>query len=144
MKTLTTLTVMGIAGILLASCAGTRSVNQVPTMKEAASQDEEWQSGIYNKKNGQNVWVEVSDLREKLSIAEKKAFDAERRADAYRRDLEQVQYENQLLRVRANIKNEKEVVQIKSFDNQNNPVYEKTKTVESTDVLPARNPASSP
>lgn len=94
---------------------------KVPTFEEAVKEGD-IESGWYTKKNRENVYVDVQAPRQKQEEAEKKAFDLQREADYAKRQNDQLQYENMLLRVRGNYKLEKEVNELQGFDNQNNPV----------------------
>lgn len=100
---------------------------KVPTFEEAVKEGD-IESGWYTKKNRENVYVDVQAPRQKQEEAEKKAFDLQREADYAKRQNDQLQYENMLLRVRGNYKLEKEVNELQGFDNQNNPVI-RQKTV---------------
>jgi hypothetical protein len=115
-------TVFSILGLVfLSSCASAPS-NRIPTFKEAVDQNPDLESGIYNKRNGENVAVEVTSLRAKLEEEQKKSYDAQREADYQKRTADQVQYENLLLRVKGNYKLEKQVNELQGFDGNKNPI----------------------
>lgn len=118
--------------LCLTACA---TQQKVPSLKDAASQGD-IDSGFYNKKNGENVYVDVQSMRQKAEDAEKKAYEAQREADYNKLKAQQLQDENTLLRARGNYKLEKQVNEIQGFDNHNNPVV-KQKTL---DLDPAERP----
>jgi len=124
MKIFMILTLMELA--FLFGCASSPKP-AMPTFKEAVANGDV-ESGWYAKQNRENVYVDVQNPRQKSEEAEKKAFEAQREADYKQRQVEQLQYENTLLRVRSNYKLEKQVNEIQGYDNQNNPII-KQKTV---------------
>lgn len=125
MKLLTALTLIGLS--LLCGCASSPKP-AMPTFKEAVADTGDVDSGWYAKQNRENVYVDVQNPRQKSEESEKKAYELQREADYKQHQIDQLQYENTLLRVRGNYKLEKQVNGVQGFDNQNNPII-RQKTV---------------
>lgn len=132
-----------LTGILLASgCAS--SPQRIPSVQEATAGGADLETGIYNRRNGENVSVEVTSLREKVAKLEQQLSDSQRETNYYKNQSEQLQTENNLLRVRGNYKLEKTVNHLQGFDQNGKPQIQQQKINLEPDSAPEdRQPASS-
>ena len=118
---------------LLALAPGCAHEQKVLTFKEAMSDSPNLESGVYNRTNGENVQVTVTSLKAANEELQKKVADLQHELDYYKRTNDEMKFENMALRVRGNVALTKEVVDVKGFDHNHDPILEK-KTVE---VVPA-------
>ena len=101
-----TIKLIALTGVLLTTACASNP-QRIPSVQEATAGGTDLESGIYNRKNGENVSVEVTSLREKVSNLEQQLADSKRESNYYKDQNQQLQTENQLLRVKGNYKLEK-------------------------------------
>lgn len=121
-------------------CFGCATERRVPTFKEAVAENPNLESGIYNRTNGENVQVTVQSLKAKIEELEKQLYDAHHETDYYKRQNDELQHENSILRVKGNYELERQSVNVEGFDASHNPIV--TRSVRP--ALPKRAPIAAP
>lgn len=114
--------VFGILIVMLTGCA----TNRVKNVSEAAS-DNDLKTGVYKNAKGENLHVNVVNLKERNDDLEKSLSDKDREIEHLRKERQRLHEEVLVLKATKGLPTKEESPQVAGFDAENNPIM-KVKT----------------